>query len=89
MLKPHAILASLAKRRPIFHSEADFQHALAWEIQKQCPSANVRLEKRVSVDKTRLHLDLIVQSSSDEFVLELNTKRGPLRLLTGRKNTNC
>lgn len=26
-------MASLAKGRPIFHSEADFQHALAWQLQ--------------------------------------------------------
>jgi hypothetical protein len=23
---------ALASKRPIFHSEADFQHALAWEL---------------------------------------------------------
>jgi hypothetical protein len=28
---PH-LMDALAAQRPIFHSEADFQHALAWEI---------------------------------------------------------
>ena len=27
-------LEALAEQRPIFHSEADFQHAIAWEIHK-------------------------------------------------------
>jgi hypothetical protein len=26
------VLSSLAKQRLVFHSEADFQHAFAWEI---------------------------------------------------------
>jgi len=26
------VLAELSRRRPIFHSEAGLQHALAWEI---------------------------------------------------------
>jgi hypothetical protein len=25
-----AVLTALAEQRPIFHSEADFQHAIAW-----------------------------------------------------------
>ena len=26
------ILSCLAEKRPVFHSEADFQHALAWQF---------------------------------------------------------
>ena len=47
MLDIHAIMGSLAMKRPIFHSEADFQHALAWEIRKAMPK--VRLEYPVKV----------------------------------------
>jgi len=34
----NAILKSLARKLLIFHSEADFQYALAWEIKfgKEC-----------------------------------------------------
>ena len=39
----HALLAGLAKKRPLFHSEADFQFALAWEIREQT-GLDVRLE---------------------------------------------
>ena len=39
----HALLAGLAEKRPVFHSEADFQFALAWEIKEQ-KGLDVRLE---------------------------------------------
>ncbi len=40
----HALMQQLAVERPIFHSEADFQHALAWKIHELHPEAGVRLE---------------------------------------------
>src|SRR5206468_1234798 len=39
------LMACLAKRRPIFHSEADFQHELAWEARLRAPDVLVRLEQ--------------------------------------------
>lgn len=33
-----ASLGRLAARRPVFHSEADFQHALAWQLQLDHPT---------------------------------------------------
>lgn len=38
-------LLALSLRRPIFHSEADFQHELAWEIRRCLPDCEVRLER--------------------------------------------
>ncbi len=40
-------LQSLSQIRPIFHNEADFQFAFAWEIQKQYSDYNIRLEYKV------------------------------------------
>jgi hypothetical protein len=40
------ILAELAQDRPIFHSEPDFQHALAWQVRLRHPQAKMRLEPR-------------------------------------------
>ena len=40
----HQVMAGLSSRRPIFHSEADFQHALAWHIHETRPDCDVRLE---------------------------------------------
>ena len=39
----HALLGGLARKRPVFHSEADFQFALAWEIREKT-ELDVRLE---------------------------------------------
>jgi hypothetical protein len=43
-------LPSLSRERPIFHSEADFQHALAWHIHPRHPDTRVRLEQFASRD---------------------------------------
>lgn len=40
------LISDLARDRPIFHSEADFQHALAWCMHKSIPGCRVRLECR-------------------------------------------
>lgn len=34
----------LARDRPVFHSEADFQHSLAWCMHESIPNGEVRLE---------------------------------------------
>ncbi|MCL5886787.1 MAG: hypothetical protein M1617_00545 [Actinobacteria bacterium] len=36
----------LAGLRPVFHSEADFQHALAMQLARELPAADIRLEYR-------------------------------------------
>jgi hypothetical protein len=41
------LFAELARKRPLFHSEADFQHAFAWEIQLRYPAAKVRLQQQI------------------------------------------
>lgn len=62
------LMASLAERRPIFHSEADFQHALAWQIQIEHPDATIRLETR----PTRgIHLDMLVVEAGRRTAIEL------------------
>lgn len=69
-----AALAALAVRRPVFHSEADFQHAFAWELQQRQPGARIRLEKQVAAQGARMHLDLLVQSPGGEIAIELKYK---------------
>lgn len=70
----HSILKSLAARRPVFHSEADFQHALAWEVQLSDPDANIRLEKQIAAAGPRVHLDLLVLGLGYEVAIELKYK---------------
>lgn len=48
-------LRQLSERRPIFHSEADFQFALAWQVQSMDPRIEVSLESR---PEPGVHLDL-------------------------------
>jgi hypothetical protein len=43
---PLQTLAALARRRPVFHSEADFQHELAWQLHLDHPHLATRLERR-------------------------------------------
>ena len=63
-------LAHLSKQRPIFHSEADFQHALAWLIHQRNPGAAIRLEYRL-FGLEPLYLDLWVQDGESALAIEL------------------
>jgi hypothetical protein len=68
------LLRSLAVRRPIFHSEADFQHALAWEIQLTHPHADIRLEYRAPKLDHNAYIDIWVREGSSRVALELKYK---------------
>lgn len=53
MLSIDALMATLAGRRRIFHSEADFQHALAWQLHEAAPDTKIRLEVDAFPDQDR------------------------------------
>ncbi len=74
MLDIPRVLADLATRRPIFHSEADFQHALAWEIHRLLPNASVRLELPVAHMNKLLHVDVWVVQGDAVLAIELKYK---------------
>jgi hypothetical protein len=63
MLDIEAILSRLAHKRPVFHSEADFKHSLAWEIQQRFPESPVRLEYKPKYVGKRVYLDVWVTIS--------------------------
>jgi hypothetical protein len=63
-------MQSLAEKPPIFHSEADFQHALAWELHLAEPEAQVRLEYR-PVLAGRMYVDIWLESSGGLAAIEL------------------
>ncbi len=54
------LMTSLAERRPVFHSEADFQHALSWEIHQIHPELELRLEYKPFPDE-RMYCDVWVR----------------------------
>jgi hypothetical protein len=68
------VLAELARQRPIFHSEADFQLALAWTLQAMHPTATVRLEKRM-LDEPRVVVDVLAIVEGERLALELKYLR--------------
>ena len=63
-----AALSALASQRPVFHSERDFQHALAWQIQLSYPQAHIRLEPR---PQRGIHLDLLIRLGERRTAVEL------------------
>lgn len=67
-------MTNLAAHRPIFHSEADFQLALAWQLQVDHPEASLRLEKRV-IDRPRVELDVLLVLDGSRYGLELKYPR--------------
>ena len=68
------IMTELAKKRPVFYSEADFQHALAWEIREKYQNVNIRLEQRLLISNEKFgYIDLILidKSQSKKIFVEL------------------
>jgi hypothetical protein len=66
------VLTRTAAVRPVFHSEADFQHHLAWVIRDMDPQVGVRLETR-PLPNMPLQLDLLLsrRASSERVAVEL------------------
>src|ERR1700676_109598 len=83
---PH-VLETLAKRRRVFHSEADFQYALAWEIHEAQPDAAIRLELPVRASDGRtVHVDLFVTCGHQRFAIELKYKTEELNVRDGAEH---
>lgn len=69
MLDIPGVLDRLAVDRPVFHSEADFQHAMARRIhQDDHPTARIRMETR---PQRGVRLDLLVDLSGERTAIEL------------------
>jgi len=75
-------LARLAQSRPIFHSEADFQHALAWEVHLEHPSLSVRLEYK-PYPAERFYVDLWLRGAAGATAVELKYLTRGLKVLVG------
>jgi hypothetical protein len=68
------LLTRLAHERPVFHTEADFQHALGWALHVTHPDWSVRLERRVQIDGLPAYVDLLAFSTHDSLAIELKYK---------------
>lgn len=72
-------LKELAGKRPIFHSEADFQFALAWKIKELCNVKDVRLEYPFPRNNETWYVDIVVILHDRTMVpIELKYKRAKL-----------
>lgn len=82
------ILKELAKERPIFHSEADFQFALAWKIKKEFNDVNVRLEYPIYENETeRMEIDIVLFFDEKMIPIELKYKTKKMEY-SGNNNEN-
>jgi len=70
----HKILKVLSKERPVFHSEADFQHALAWAIHEKYSDLKIRLEKRVELNSKKKYLDIFAFNHNKKVPIEVKYK---------------
>lgn len=81
-------LLRLASQRPIFHSEADFQHALAWSIQQSYPNTVIRLELPFRTEDSSEYLDMQIANGSQSFAVELKYKTRRLTHLQAGEQFN-
>jgi hypothetical protein len=85
------VISSLSLKRPLFHSEADFQQALAWEIKNKFKSYEIRLEVRKKgkkdLDKNKdYYIDiLLITSSGEQIPIELKYKTSSLAYIDNNK----
>ena len=66
-----AALTALAERRPVFHSEADFQHELAWLVRERYSDVGVRLERPVPLKGERGEVDIWLRERDGPTAVEL------------------
>jgi hypothetical protein len=72
----------------MLHSEADFQHAIAWELHKLLPRASLRLERPVEVSHPtkRLHVDIWIEQDGHIIAIELKYKTRALQARIGSEH---
>ena len=79
MIDIHAAMAQLAKSRPLFHSEADFQLALAWKLREDHPQLAIRLEYRPAKLTQRGYIDVWAADGQEVVAIELKYKTRSLQ----------
>lgn len=77
-----SVLRELQKKRELFHSEADLQFALAWEIQLAYPCAQIRLEYPPACAPAK-RIDILVRLDGKAYPIELKYKSKKMSALVG------
>jgi len=88
MLNIEPILKKLSEDRPIFHSEADFQHALAWEIHKKYPKVSIRLEISSDRPDKRERIDILIRNKNEICAIELKYKKTEINIIHNKELFN-
>jgi hypothetical protein len=73
------VMRRLGVERKLFHSEADFQHALAWKIHELFPSAKIRLEVSSGRFDKRERIDILCGHEYHTCAIELKYKKRRLK----------
>ena len=76
-------IQSLASRRPVFWSEADFQHELAWELRHRNKNMSIRLERSFTLASGRIHVDGYVEWRRERWGIELKYRTSKARIEVG------
>ncbi len=76
-------LESLSRRRPVFWSEADLQHELAWELRKLDARVAIRLERAFQGPSGYIHVDMCARWDRDLWAVELKYRKAPLQVEVG------
>lgn len=73
-------MKELSDKRPIFHSEADFQFSLGWELKRLNNDFEIIMERPFQFNnkldddtktKTKIELDLLIKNGSKKYGIEL------------------
>ena len=78
MLDIKGLLTALAESRKVFHSEADFQHALAWHIHQTMPKSQIRLEFPMPVEHRKMYVDIWLPVEKIAIELKYMTRKSEL-----------
>ncbi len=81
-------LEALAKRRPVFHSEADFRAGLAETIADFHPGVGVRCKHRPPSELPQKAIDIWLRDADGSYALELRYKTQKLTCAVGGTRFN-
>ncbi len=85
MLDINTVIKNLSLRRSIFHSEADFQHSLAWMIHEKYPENEIRLEYPYRTKNQIFHVDIWMTGKDENIAMELKYKTRALRTVVNQE----
>jgi len=68
-------MMQLARKRPVFHSEADFQHELAWLIHEKQRNSSIRLEYPRTIDGKPAYVDILIRQANCAIELKYKTAK--------------